>query len=157
MVIASNSITTIYNNHFSASFQELERYSSITYLTGALTPVACIILKGSMQTDVLERAMELFEKAMVVLNDIASGLSLARTTMKRLRRIVSAVEQTIQNRRMGEARMTLLPENSQMLNLDPGSLPLGSMEAMNQDVFDLFYDDSVFRATLGGDSTVIGV
>lgn len=117
--VAIDSIDTIYATHFSPMHQELERYSAITYLTGAIIPIACIILKDSGESDVQECAINAFEKAMVLFKDIAPGLCLARATLKRLRRVISTVEKNSQRRKSGsEAHNSVHLSNPIRTNVD---------------------------------------
>ncbi|OAL36766.1 hypothetical protein AYO20_03821 [Fonsecaea nubica] len=137
--IASDSIMTIYNTHFSSLHQELERYSSITYLTGAMIPVACIILKGGPQNNLREDAISLYQKAMMVFQDVSSGFALARAMLKRLRRIVSAVELNIR----GRDKTATASQTSKTFQVADMDTNMGNCLELNQysaNMFDLLYD-----------------
>ncbi|PGH08299.1 hypothetical protein AJ80_07895 [Polytolypa hystricis UAMH7299] len=102
VAIAADSIDALSVTHFSPTHLELERYSAITYITGAIIPIACVILKNGVADAIRDVAVQAFERAMNIFRDIAPGLSLARTTMKHMGRVIATVEKTIQRRRSGE-------------------------------------------------------
>lgn len=140
--IANDSITTIYNTHFSSLHQELERYSSITYLTGAIIPIACIILKSGQQSPLRETAVDLFRKAMILCHDMAPGFALARATLKRLRRIVSAVEFNI-NGGDKDAAMNQTSETLPSFDMDADMGDCLESGQYSANLFDLLYDASL--------------
>ena len=90
--IAADTVDTIYATHNSPIHQELERYSDVIYLTGAIVPLASIVICKEMSSSLKQSAKQAFDKAISILRDISPGLALARNNLKKLVRITSAVE-----------------------------------------------------------------
>ncbi|KIX98813.1 uncharacterized protein Z520_05274 [Fonsecaea multimorphosa CBS 102226] len=143
--IANDTVEVISQAHFSHSRQELERYSSVTYTLGAVIPVACIILRSKGRPEIGQKTVEVFEKGIVVLRDIALSLSMARNALRRLNRIISAVEQVIERMR-GNALEAYIPDEPQTSGFDH---PVDA-GVMYQDLFDMTLDDGTFGSLIDG-------
>ena len=94
VAIAADSIDAICAYARSDLHKQTERYSSVTYLTGAIIPLICIIVKDN-NASVKTTAVDSFRKALLLLQDIASSLTLARRTLQRLRRIIYTANNAI--------------------------------------------------------------
>ncbi|KIW17945.1 hypothetical protein PV08_05140 [Exophiala spinifera] len=96
--IATDTVNMIHTTHNSPMHQEFERYSDVVYITGAIVPLASIVICKTIPSGNLKQsAKHAFEKAIAILRDIAPGLTLARNNLKKLGRIISAVERTSQH------------------------------------------------------------
>ena len=104
--IASSSVNGIDAYHNSDMHQPTERYSSVTYLSTAIIPLICVILKESYNTDLKATAVASWQKALAVLQDIAPGLTLARHTLQRLRHIIHATNRAITTKWQTSNRIT---------------------------------------------------
>jgi hypothetical protein len=93
--IASNSVNAIYSRHTSPLRQQIERYPSVLYITGALIPLICVIVNENEKSEIKLIAIQSFQKALFVLQDIAPGLAFARLTLQQLRKSVLAANKAI--------------------------------------------------------------
>ena len=97
--ISANSINAIHGYHASSLHQQTERYSSVIYLTGAIIPLICILLKGKNTNEMQSMAISSLNKGLSLLQDIAVGFNLARTTLQQLHRVIRAVNRAISPQR----------------------------------------------------------
>jgi hypothetical protein len=97
VAIATSSIDAIHAFHTSKFHQRTDRYSSVIYLSGAIIPLTCIIIKDDNNTDNDLRlcAWLAFQKAVSLLQEIAPGCTFAKRVLMQLRRIVDAVNRKI--------------------------------------------------------------
>ena len=105
-----------------------------------MVPIACIMLKGGPRSDLFERAVELFRKAMKVFRDISSGFAMARTMLRRLAKIVCTVEQSIDGRDKN-ANGKQAPDSIDLFHTDMEVTYGPEPGQLNSNLFDLLYEE----------------
>jgi len=97
VAITTSSIDAIHAFHTSIFDQSTDRYSSVMYLSGAIIPLTCIIIKDDSDTDNKLRvcAVRAFQKAVSLLQELAPGYTFAKRVLMQLRRILDAANRKI--------------------------------------------------------------
>lgn len=95
MTITSSSVDAISDHMNSRVSKPTHRWYSVLYLVGCLMPLTCIIVQKDNDQQLRARAIESFDKAFAILNNLTSTFTLARHTVLRLNRIMSSVTKAI--------------------------------------------------------------
>lgn len=88
LTIAASSIDACHS-YFHASHYDIDRYFMNHYLTGAIIPLACIILRRDNDETSRPQATTLFHKAMAILESISVGYLLAQRMLQRFQSILN--------------------------------------------------------------------
>ncbi|MCJ1305667.1 hypothetical protein MMC08_008483 [Hypocenomyce scalaris] len=89
------SINAIHTHITSQAYRPADRWSSTLYLTGALLPLVCVIVKSDNAQQIRVAAIDAFNKDLSMLNQLSPTFSLARHTLHRLQRIINTVKRAI--------------------------------------------------------------
>ncbi|EXJ89877.1 hypothetical protein A1O3_02944 [Capronia epimyces CBS 606.96] len=113
ITIATQTINAISTFHASPLSQRTDRYSSASFLAGAMLPLICIIVKEHDKDKVGAVVVAAFQKALALLQDISRGLTFARRMLHRLGRLIEAANRVI----MGKSQTDVVqpPEDEQWL------------------------------------------
>ncbi|KAH0829686.1 hypothetical protein FOPE_10239 [Fonsecaea pedrosoi] len=95
--IAQDTVDTIHDFWFSSTSENLQRYSCVVYVTGALIALTGILLQQKSDEGSLWKASKSFRRALHVLHDIAPSLRLARFNLKKMERVIAAAERICQS------------------------------------------------------------
>ena len=125
--IASSSINAIHDHHNSQIYKPTERWSSVLFLTGALLPLVCVIVKSENTQQRRVDAIEVFKKGLSLLYQMAPNFGTARHALARLQRIIASATQTINRLHSAE-----------LFSLDPKDF---ATESLFPQITDLFNHD----------------
>ncbi|EXJ90156.1 hypothetical protein A1O3_03225 [Capronia epimyces CBS 606.96] len=95
-------INAIHASHYSPTHTLTDRYSACLYLSSALLPLVCIIVKSECDPAIREDAIQAYNKGLSTLQALVPSFSAARHTLQRLLRITQTTERAIQRFRRAE-------------------------------------------------------
>ncbi|KAF2813369.1 uncharacterized protein BDZ99DRAFT_568584 [Mytilinidion resinicola] len=96
MDIATDMVAAVELSYSSGGLRRAERYAYGLHLTGALVPVICVIVRRSNGEELIRPAVDLFNRAMRIMEAVAGGLSFARRTLRQLRRPIRVAREIIE-------------------------------------------------------------
>ncbi|KAF9886973.1 hypothetical protein FE257_010714 [Aspergillus nanangensis] len=82
--IATHSINVVHLIHSSFLNRPVERYSSVTFLAGAMIPLICVIMKENTNSDLFSMAVNPFKRALGIIQSLAGTFPYAHHTLARL-------------------------------------------------------------------------
>lgn len=99
--------------------RNIERYSTTTYLTGAIIALSGVILAGNVDASQKRKAVQSLDKGVQILEDVAPGYTLARRMLERLQRVIMASRVTVSNLNNPTTGCTETRSSSQQMPFTP--------------------------------------
>ena len=93
--ITASSINAMHDHYGSSVYTPSERWSSVLFLTGALLPLVCVIVKSDNPQQRRADAIDLFKKGLYLLYQMAPNFGVARHSLARLQHIIGSVTRAI--------------------------------------------------------------
>lgn len=94
-LIASSNISAIHDIYHSRMYCPLDRFSICEWLTSSILPLICILVKPSGDLACQNRAMEAYQDAISLLQDMAPRFSPARHALSRMRKLTRAADRAV--------------------------------------------------------------
>ncbi|KAL6229533.1 hypothetical protein BDW75DRAFT_245649 [Aspergillus navahoensis] len=104
--IATHSIDVVHLLHYSFLHRPTERYSSVTFLAGAMIPLICVLLRERPGSELFTSAVEPFRKALSIMQGLAPAFAYARHILARFRSNVVLAEKRIEKEEADRQKST---------------------------------------------------
>ncbi|KAF2496229.1 hypothetical protein BU16DRAFT_370885 [Lophium mytilinum] len=104
--IAAEMVAAVELSYASGGLRRAERYAYALHLTGVLVPVICVIVRRSNGEELVRPAVDLFERAMRIMEAVAGGLGFARRMLMQLRRPIGVAREVVEAWALQQAVVT---------------------------------------------------